>query len=201
MVGYVVGPLIFGPLSECIGRRPVLIGTFLGYLAFMLASSVAPSYPALLSFRLLCGISAAAPTTVISGLYADILDNASQRGTAIAVYMCVTSLGPYLAPVISGYSSEASWRWPFWVAALMAAPGLPIVLTLPETFAPVLQSGKAPSQIKPLNTRKIFLRPATLLFTEPVVLFTSLYLTLAYAIMYLMFQAFPILFEGPIPIL
>jgi multidrug resistance protein len=216
MVGYVVGPLVFGPLSEYVGRRPVLIGTFVGYLAFMLACAGAPSYAALLAFRLLCGINAAAPTTVINGLYSDILDDPSQRGHALALYMSVTTMGPIIGPLISGYASLLSWRWPFWVAALIAAPGLPLVLTLPETFAPVLQNKAARRQWKKsgrrddeqqqqqqqsgevhsFDVRKIFLRPFTLLFTEPILLATSLYLTLAYSMLYLMFQTYPVIFQS-----
>jgi MFS family permease len=210
MVGYVLGPLLFGPLSEYIGRRPVLIVTFLGYLVFMLACSGAPTFPALLVFRLLCGVNAAAPTTVISGLYADILDIPSQRGTAIALYMTVTSIGTFIGPIISGYTSQTSWRWPFWAAALITVPGLPIVLTVPETFAPVLYnkevcrrietgydaSGETMMQHQAFNVRKTFLRPLILLVTEPILLSTSLYLALAYSITYLMFQAYPVVFQG-----
>ncbi|KAF4119814.1 Sugar (and other) transporter [Geosmithia morbida] len=206
MVGYVLGPLVFGPLSEYVGRRPVLVGTFLGYLTFMLACSGAPTYTALVIFRLLCGINAAAPTTVISGLYSDILDDPSHRGSAIALYMTVTSIGPLVGPIISSFSSQKSWRWPFWAAGLIAVPGLPLVLSLPETFAPVLHNRWAKRQqwkrrdetviqLHPFNVRKIFLRPFTLMFTQPIVLFTSLYLTLVYSLFYLMFQAYPIIFQ------
>ncbi|KAF1731037.1 putative transporter [Beauveria bassiana] len=215
MCGYVVGPLLFGPLSEYIGRRPVLAGTFLGYLVFMLLCSAAPTYPALLVFRLLGGINAAAPTAVISGLYSDILDDPSQRGTALAVYMSVTSVGPCVAPIISGFSSQVSWRWPFWAAALMAAPGLPLVWTIPETFAPVLsrvairakldaeakQGAVVGAETDLFSARRIFLRPMTLMITEPILLFTSLYLALIYAIAYLMYQAYPIVFQVIVGIL
>ncbi|KAJ4268468.1 hypothetical protein NW762_002531 [Fusarium torreyae] len=217
MVGYVLGPLLFGPLSEYIGRRPVLIGTYLGYLVFMLACSGAPNYAALLVFRLLCGISAAAPTTVIGGLYADILDNPSVRGNAMALYMTVTTMGPLIGPIVSGFSSVVSWRWPFWIAGMMAVAGLPLVLTIPETYAPVLHnkavkahikrrqklskknkvesSDDEPMELKPFNVRKIFLRPMKLLFTEPILASTSIYLTLAYSVFYLMFQAYPRVFQ------
>ncbi|KAJ2973362.1 hypothetical protein NQ176_g6655 [Zarea fungicola] len=209
MCGFVVGPLLFGPLSEYIGRRPVLIGTFLGYLLFMLLCSVAPTFLALLLFRLLGGINAAAPTAVISGLYSDILDDPSQRGTAIAIYMCITNVGPCMAPIISGFSSQISWRWPFWAAALIATPSLPVVLTLPETFAPILNRNAIRAEIgaeakeregvaenDPLGARRVFLRPFTLMATEPILLFTSLYLALIYAVAYLMYQAYPIVFQG-----
>ncbi|KAJ4170250.1 hypothetical protein NW754_006390 [Fusarium falciforme] len=195
---------------EYIGRRPVLIGTYLGYLVFMLASSGAPNYAALLIFRLLCGVNAAAPTTVIGGLYSDILDNPSVRGNAMALYMGITTLGPLVGPIVSGFSSPISWRWPFWIAGMMAASGLPLVLTLPETYAPVLQNKAARKQLKknrksgegqvpelkPFDVRKIFLRPMKLLFTEPILASTSAYLTLVYAVFYLMFQAYPRVFQG-----
>lgn len=127
----------------------------------------------------------------------------------MALYMTVTTMGPVLGPIISGFSSEASWRWPFWVAAMITAPGLPLVLTLPETYAPVIfnreikkrmKNGGSPSEddlaeIHPFNAKKIFLRPMTLLITEPILLSTSLYLALAYAVFYLMFQAYPIIFQ------
>lgn len=209
MVGYVLGPLLFAPLSEYIGRRPVLIGTFLGYIVFMLACSVAPTYAALLVFRLLCGVNAAAPTSVIGGLYADIIDDPSVRGNAIAFYMTVTTIGPAIGPIISGFSSSMGWQWPFWIAALITVPGLPFVLTLPETYGPVLYNkavrknnkkrgggSDAQQPLHPFDIRKIFLRPVTLLFTEPILAATSAYLTLVYAIMYLMFQAYPIVFQG-----
>ncbi|KAI5465823.1 major facilitator superfamily transporter [Mariannaea sp. PMI_226] len=208
MVGYVIGPLVFAPLCEYIGRRPVLIGTFLGYVVFMLACSGAPTYTVLLIFRLLCGVNAAAPTSILGGLYSDIIDDPSVRGNALAFYMTVTTVGPYIGPMISGFSSSMGWRWPFWIAVMIAAPGLPIVLTLPETYAPVLHNKMVRKQMKknggslqeqqalrPFDVRKIFLRPITLLVTEPIVLATSAYLTLAYSVVYLMFQAYPIIFQ------
>ncbi|KAH6696821.1 major facilitator superfamily domain-containing protein [Plectosphaerella plurivora] len=213
MTGYVLGPVLFGPLSEYIGRRPVLIGTFLGYLVFTLACSVSPNFPAFLVFRMLTGINAAAPTTVIGGLYADILDDPSARGNAMAVYMTITTVGPLIGPIISGFSSTVSWRWPFWIAGIMAAASLPLVLALPETYAPVLRNKYIKKRAKmngrqqvsspgaeqlaptPFDVRKIFLRPITLLVTEPILLSTSAYLTLAYAVFYLMFQAYPFVFQ------
>lgn len=209
MVGYVIGPLVFAPLSEYIGRRPVLIGTFLGYLVFMLACSGAPNYPALLVFRLLCGINAAAPTSVLGGLYADIFDDASIRGNAMALYMTVTTIGPLIGPIISGFSSQISWRWPFWIAGMIATSGLPLVLTLPETYAPILYNKAVMKrqkhgsdvergqqlELKPFDVQKIFLRPVTLLVTEPILFCTSAYLALAYAVFYLLFQAYPVIFQ------
>lgn len=126
MAGFVLGPLLFGPLSAYVGRRPVMIVSFIGYIIFTLACSVAPTYPSLLVFRLLTGINAAAPVTVTSGLFADILDNPSQRGVAITSFIGVNTIGALCGPLISGFTSQISWRWAFWAASLIAAPTLPL---------------------------------------------------------------------------
>ncbi|KAJ4310783.1 hypothetical protein N0V84_010791 [Fusarium piperis] len=182
LAGFVVGPLFFGPLSEYIGRRPVMISTFLGYLVFMLACSGAPNYTALLIFRLLCGLNAAAPLAVIGGLYADVLDDPSERGTAMSLYLAISAIGPLLGPVVSGFASQASWRWAFWAAALIAVPTLPLVLTLPETFAPVLHNREIHkrqksdegveeaqmAELQPFDAREIFLRPVVMMVKEPI---------------------------------
>ncbi|WAO91117.1 MFS domain-containing protein [Fusarium falciforme] len=211
LAGFVVGPLFFGPLSEYIGRRPVMISTFFGYLVFMLACSGAPNYTALLIFRLLCGLNAAAPMAVIGGLYADVLDDPSERGTAMSLYLAISGIGPLLGPFVSGFASQASWRWAFWAAALIAVPTLPLVLTLPETFAPVLRNREIHkrrkhgvegveeaqmTELHPFDAREIFLRPVVMMATEPILSLSSLYLTLANSLFYISFQAYPLVFEG-----
>lgn len=213
MIGFVLGPLLWGPLSEYVGRKPVLLSSYTFYVTFTLVCSSSPTYGALLGFRLLCGVSAAAPTTVISGLYADILDDPSQRGLAIALFMTSNTSGALVAPTISGFASYLSWRWPFWVAGIIASPGIFLLLLIPETYAPVLLHRTARGRQRNesdeptgengdfgsvFNIRKIFLRPMTLMLSEPVLILSSVYLATVYAILYLMFQAYPMIFEGKI---
>ena len=91
LIGYVVGPLLFAPLSELVGRRLVMISTFLGYFAFTLGCALAPTFNALCVFRFFSGVFASSPTAVIGGLYADIYANAVARGRAISGFMAVCS--------------------------------------------------------------------------------------------------------------
>jgi MFS family permease len=88
LLGYVVGPLIWSPLSETIGRRPVLVYTFIVFFLFTLACALAPNWPSLLFFRFVCGCMGASPQTVIGGVYADIFE-ARARGRVMAFYMAV----------------------------------------------------------------------------------------------------------------
>lgn len=90
LVGYVVGPLLFGPLSETFGRRPIMVGTFALFTIFTMACALAPSFPALLVFRLLTGINASSPISVTGGVYADIYNDPVTRGRAMAFFMGVS---------------------------------------------------------------------------------------------------------------
>ncbi|CAG8202654.1 unnamed protein product [Penicillium salamii] len=215
LAGFAIGPLIFGPLSEHVGRKPVLIGTFSGYLIFTMACALSPNLSALLVFRLLAGLNAASPNAVIGGLYADILDDPSTRGIAMALFMVVTAFGPQLAPLVSGFVSEVSWRWAFWVGLAVGGVGYPLILFIPETYVPVLKKRHARKMARlgnethtthqNLHTRgtnsdtdsilNIFMRPFKMIFTEPILLFASLFMGFTYALFYLYFQAYPLIFQ------
>lgn len=201
MLGYTIGPPMFGPLSEHVGRRPVLIATYMGYLVFTMACALSNSFSLLLLFRFLAGLVAAAPNAVVGGLFADIYDNHEERGKAMAAFLMAASMSPPIGPVISGFAERLSWRWSFWIGLAIAGAGLPLVLLLPETFLPVLRRRlDASTRTEPLRLaaelKVVFARPFSMMFQEPVVLFTSLYLALVYSILYLFFQAYPIIFHG-----
>lgn len=98
LVGYVLGPLIFGPLSETYGRRIIMLSSFVLFTLFTMACALAPNWPSFLIFRLFCGINASSPIPVVGGLYADVFGNPVIRGRAMAILMVVSrqvrSAGP-----------------------------------------------------------------------------------------------------------
>lgn len=213
LIGYVFGPLIFSPLSEMYGRRIIMIITFAGYTAFTLGCAMAPTWPALLVFRFLVGLCAAAPYTLGGGICADLYSNAAHRGLAIMVLMIVLNVGPASGPIIAGFVSPVSWRRKYWIALMLAGVSFIPLLFLPETYGPVLHArrvratrtwfGRSPklttlvpkkqSLTKTLSVALI--RPFRM-FSEPIVLATSLLMAMVYAIFYLFFEAYPIIFGG-----
>ena len=125
----------------------------------------------------------------------------------MAYFMCATSMTPPLGPIISGYASEVSWRLSFWIGFGIAVVGLPVMLLLPETYVPVIKRHLAGSEDSTTHhvtsksellaeLKVIFSRPFVMMYQEPVVLFTSLYLAMIYSTLYLFFQAYPIIFQG-----
>ena len=92
LVGYVLGPLFFAPLSETYGRKVIMVSSFILFTVFTFACAVAPTWPALLVFRLITGINASSAVAIIGGLFADIYDDPTARGRANAFCMAVSIL-------------------------------------------------------------------------------------------------------------
>ncbi|KAJ4155003.1 hypothetical protein LMH87_000269 [Akanthomyces muscarius] len=216
LVGYVFGPLIWGPLSEHIGRRNLTLVTFTSFTLFTMGCALAPSWGALLVLRFFTGVFAASPIAIVAGILADIYGDARERGRAFGIFMVVTTLGPLISPVISGYTADTvGWRWAFWVNLMYAGATLACVLFLPETYEPVLLERRArrlrrqdPTHNKVVAPREleetdlgqlvsvVLARPLRMLFTEPIVACCCAYLGLVYAVFYMSFQAYPIIYQG-----
>ncbi|KAI2641973.1 major facilitator superfamily transporter [Xylaria nigripes] len=215
LIGYVLGPLLWGPLSEHIGRRKVTVVTLVSFCIWTLGCALAPNWPAFLIFRFLCGAFGSAPIAVVTGQLADMFDDPLTRGRAMAYFMVMTQGGPLLAPIISGFcATTVGWRWAFWVALIYAGLTLvPVLFFQPETYAPVLLAQRAqrirkadPSarvyaafELEQKDTKqvvtRVLTRPVRMIATELIVTATCLYLALVYAIFYMSFDAFPIIFQ------
>ncbi|KAK2469882.1 hypothetical protein H9L39_18697, partial [Fusarium oxysporum f. sp. albedinis] len=109
MVGYVVGPLIFGPMIQH--------STF-SFCSELSAENVA-----------------AAPNAIVGGLYADIYDNPSQRGKAIASFIGATSMGQLIGPLIPGFTGNISWRFPFWIGEALEGVGWSVSPSISPTVS------------------------------------------------------------------
>ncbi|KAJ6080788.1 hypothetical protein N7499_005662 [Penicillium canescens] len=214
LIGYILGPLLWGPSSEYFGRKPPLLIAYCGFMIFTLACAVADSYTSLLIFRLLNGMVASAPIATVGGLFADVHDDPTLRGRLMAYFMACTTFGPIIGPWVSGFVAVVSWRWCFWIGLICSGATLPLVIFMPETYGPVILKRRAhklrkdtgnssivsPLDVESRNVREMFLitisRPFRMIMHEYIVSLSSLYLALAYAIFYLYFEAYPIIFQG-----
>ena len=131
LIGYIFGPIIFGPISESYGRRFTLLLSLLVYTVSALGSALAPNWPALLVFRFIGGVGGAAPPTVLGGLFADLYPGAINRGRAIVLLGVATITGPLIGPIISGFVSDNGWKWMFWVSLIITGATWPLLIILP----------------------------------------------------------------------
>ncbi|THH17387.1 hypothetical protein EW146_g3402 [Bondarzewia mesenterica] len=216
IAGYCLGPLAWGPLSEQIGRRPIFLVSFLFYTGFQVGCALSRNTASILVFRLLGGCFAAAPLTNSGGLVSDIWD-AKTRGKAMVLFAVSPFAGPAIGPVVSGWINVggASWRWLFWVLTMFAGACLVLVFfTVPETYAPALLVQKAKElreatkddrYYAPLDSKislarqmeNILAKPFKILFREPMLIAITVYMSFMYGCLYLLFEAYPIVFtEG-----
>lgn len=150
LIGFVLGPLVFAPLSEQHGRRPILLTTLFLYLIFSMACALAPNWPAFLVFRFFAGTFAAPPMSVTGGSIADVFSDKVARGRANMLWSAATLVGPLAGPVISGYTYRYSWRWGFWAAMMLSGICFVALFLQPETLATKILRDRA----KKLNKEK-----------------------------------------------
>lgn len=215
VLGFAVGPLIWAPLSEIYGRQIIFIVTFGAFTAFNGGAVSNSGIATLLVMRFFAGSFGSSPFTNAGGVIADIFP-ANERGPAMGIFALMPSGGPTLGPFIAGFLAEAAgWRWVMGLMAILS--GVLWVLGsifVPETYAPVLLRKRATELSK--RTGKIYktsvdiekgeisatkilsialIRPWILLFREPIVLILSIYMAIVYGTLYLLFGAFPVVFQ------
>ncbi|WP_027015967.1 multidrug effflux MFS transporter [Comamonas composti] len=125
-----LGQLLYGPVSDMLGRKPPL---YFGLAVFLLASlgcALAPNIQTLIALRLVQGLGAAAcmaiPRAIVRDLYTGY-----EATRMMSLLMLVFSVSPILAPLAgSGVIALSSWRGVFWAVAVAALLGLVAVFSV-----------------------------------------------------------------------
>lgn len=134
LAGIAGGQLVYGPVSDRFGRRPVLIAGLAMFLVGTLLCGVAPSLPWLILGRVLEGSGACAGIVLGRAIIRDVWDReAAARG--IALVMMAMTLAPAISPAIGAYLAEwVGWRAIFVLLGVFGAGVLALtVARLAET--------------------------------------------------------------------
>lgn len=135
ILGFGAPQLVFGPLTDRFGRRPVLFAALVGYAVTGFACMAVASFPALLGVRFLQGVAASGCRVVASSVVRDVFEG---RGMAkiMSLVMTIFMVVPIAAPTIGqGMMLVAPWQWTF---GLLGLAGLVMLgwcyVRLPETL-------------------------------------------------------------------
>ncbi|KAI6103404.1 major facilitator superfamily domain-containing protein [Pisolithus sp. B1] len=204
-LGCVFGALFGGPLSELYGRRPAYIVSSMFFVVFSLGSTLSPNMPTLLICRGLMGLLGSPVFSIYGGSVADLF-TPTERGPVVALSTLVLQGAPTIGPVPSSFLGPVfPWRWllsliTIWGGVLAVAT----VLFVPETEPKAIQRKVVKPEgivagTKDVNILKVWsnslLRPITLLLHEPIMIWTTLYHSFVYGLLFILLEAYPHVFD------
>lgn len=189
VLGYSIGPLLWAPMSETIGRRNVFLVSYVFYTLWTSVCAAAQNIWTVIIFRFLAGTFGSSALVIPGGQIADMFMTET-RGIGIGIFCVAPFAGPAVGPIVGGFLGEAGgWRWVMGLLGMFAGLLTFIgFLLMPETYSPAILRSRAkllsevtgqkyltamdaqhPLVIKEL-VKHALVRPWILLFREPIVL-------------------------------
>ena len=157
---FAIGQIVFGPISDHVGRKPVLLAALSLYVAVCLSCLFATSIEMLIALRCLQALGVAGAPVLARAIVRDLYQGV-RAGRELARMGSITALAPVVAPSLGGIlQSTFGWRASFLgMAALGLCAILLVIRLLPETMKQRPQEPMSLSSI--VRGYGIFLRRRT----------------------------------------
>lgn len=135
LLGYAVGQIVYGPVSDRYGRKPVLYAALVIYCAASLACSAAYSIETIIVGRFVQAVGGSGAIVLARAVVRDLYTG-SRAGRELSLMGAIMALAPLVAPIIGGFLHTAfGWRAAFFT---LLGFGLFLALAiwrlLPETL-------------------------------------------------------------------
>ena len=135
MLGFGTGQLVYGPLADRYGRRPILLVTLAGFVCASIFAASSQTFAALLGARMLQGLMSASTRVLAVAIVRDQFTG-RQMARTLSVAQMIFFLVPILAPTLGqALLAFGPWRFVFYALATFAAVVLAwTVLRMRETL-------------------------------------------------------------------
>ena len=129
-----LGQMLFGPLSDRLGRRPLLLAGIILYVLTSALCAMSTGIEMLIGLRLLQALGGSAAAVIARAMVRDFFSG-DEAARVLSLIMLVMGAAPLIAPFIGGYVLVwFQWRAIFWVLAGFGALCFFLVLgALPES--------------------------------------------------------------------
>ena len=148
LLAFAVMSPVHGPLSDALGRRPVILTGIALYAAASIGCALSTSLPMLLVFRVFQGLCAGGGVIVGRTVIRDLYDGPEAQRLMSRVMM-IFGVGPALSPIVGGFLLRwGTWPLIFWFMGGFAVLLIVVIaLTLPESHPP---ERRTPFAVRPL---------------------------------------------------
>lgn len=168
-VFYAFTTLIWGPLSDKYGRRPILIIGMTGYTVASALCGVASSVTQLIAFRILQAAGGGAASALATAIVKDVYSGKKQE-SILAVVQSMVNVCPAIAPVIgAGLLKIMSWRGVFYAQAIFGVVAVAGSLALRET---IMEKNSGASLMRMFGRLGVVLKNAP--FTKMLLIFAAM---------------------------
>ena len=135
LIGFAVGQIFYGPVSDRHGRKPILIAAIALYCIASLACSLSTSIEMLIVARAFQALGGSGGIVLARAIVRDIYSGA-RAGRELSLIASVMALAPVLAPIAGGFlQTWFGWRAVFFTLVAAGVVGVVIVwAALPETL-------------------------------------------------------------------
>jgi DHA1 family bicyclomycin/chloramphenicol resistance-like MFS transporter len=149
LIGFAVGQIVYGPLSDRYGRKPVLLAAVGLFCAASLACTLSTSIEMLIAARAAQALGGSGAVVLTRAIVRDLYSGV-RAGRELSLIGSVMALAPVLAP-IGGGALQTVFGWQAIFVVLVAAGAIAMTITwtlLPETLAKPTMNGAPVSMLR-----------------------------------------------------
>jgi DHA1 family bicyclomycin/chloramphenicol resistance-like MFS transporter len=157
MLSLAATQLIYGPVSDRVGRKPVVLFGLVLFVAASLACAAAQSLPVLLLYRFLQGVGAAS-TSITFAIIRDLFGEESGRAKIANVVIAINVVTVIAPSAGAALLAISNWRM---IYAVQAAVGVMLILTVLFGFAETAKIGAKTGGLAPSTVIRDYVRVLT----------------------------------------